>query len=366
MRRIYRLAAFYQVFFVHHLCAMAPGLFTSVSPHPVRSTPQPERFTCDGEGPRPRQPTGAPERVPRRADFQAAARPAGRRSPHARARVLPKPRGIVPAPTLRIAQEWIVQNVASGGYCEPIGCAASGRCRPAWFACGTSVNGCAPAMPRSEHVIPRWGHALPRPGKAIPRPGKGVSRRRHAVSLRGNAVSRADDGWTPPCPGSLPLPEVPERVLGRRSNCRDGRTASPAAGLLRRRLPRTRPSDRAGSAGRWRGAASVGRGRKTSPQAPERGSVRHGRFPICLAFRLTESRSGARVCDPQHKNDSQPDRHGSGPAHFCPACLKPSCLIAHTIKGKGVSFMENQLAWHYKSPNAAQLEQALNELSRGA
>jgi transketolase len=41
---------------------------------------------------------------------------------------------------------------------------------------------------------------------------------------------------------------------------------------------------------------------------------------------------------------------------------KPSCLIAHTVKGKGVSFMENQLAWHYKSPDAAQLKQALKEI----
>jgi transketolase len=41
---------------------------------------------------------------------------------------------------------------------------------------------------------------------------------------------------------------------------------------------------------------------------------------------------------------------------------KPSVVIAHTIKGKGVSFMENQLAWHYKSPNAEQLAQALAEL----
>jgi len=30
---------------------------------------------------------------------------------------------------------------------------------------------------------------------------------------------------------------------------------------------------------------------------------------------------------------------------------QPSCIIAHTVKGKGVSFMENQVAWHYKSPN---------------
>jgi len=41
---------------------------------------------------------------------------------------------------------------------------------------------------------------------------------------------------------------------------------------------------------------------------------------------------------------------------------RPSCIIAHTTKGKGVSFMENQLAWHYKSPNAEQLRQALTEL----
>lgn len=40
----------------------------------------------------------------------------------------------------------------------------------------------------------------------------------------------------------------------------------------------------------------------------------------------------------------------------------PSCLIAHTVKGKGVSFMQNQLLWHYKSPDDAQLEQALAEI----
>jgi transketolase len=41
---------------------------------------------------------------------------------------------------------------------------------------------------------------------------------------------------------------------------------------------------------------------------------------------------------------------------------RPSCVIAHTIKGKGVSFMENQLAWHYKSANKEELEKALEEL----
>lgn len=44
---------------------------------------------------------------------------------------------------------------------------------------------------------------------------------------------------------------------------------------------------------------------------------------------------------------------------------RPSVLIAHTIKGKGVSFMEGQLAWHYKSPDEAQLALALAELGGG-
>lgn len=42
---------------------------------------------------------------------------------------------------------------------------------------------------------------------------------------------------------------------------------------------------------------------------------------------------------------------------------KPSFLIAHTTKGKGVSFMENSVDWHYKSPSADQLAQALGELN---
>jgi len=41
----------------------------------------------------------------------------------------------------------------------------------------------------------------------------------------------------------------------------------------------------------------------------------------------------------------------------------PKVIIAHTIKGKGVSYMENELAWHYRSPNKEQLKQAIDELS---
>ncbi len=42
---------------------------------------------------------------------------------------------------------------------------------------------------------------------------------------------------------------------------------------------------------------------------------------------------------------------------------KPSLVIAHTIPGKGVSFMENKLMWHYKSPTEEDLKKALQELA---
>ena len=42
---------------------------------------------------------------------------------------------------------------------------------------------------------------------------------------------------------------------------------------------------------------------------------------------------------------------------------KPSVIIANTIKGKGVSFMENRLEWHYKSPNEDEFKKAMKELT---
>ena len=42
----------------------------------------------------------------------------------------------------------------------------------------------------------------------------------------------------------------------------------------------------------------------------------------------------------------------------------PNVIIANTIKGKGVSFMENKIEWHYKSPSPEQREQALKELAK--
>ena len=41
---------------------------------------------------------------------------------------------------------------------------------------------------------------------------------------------------------------------------------------------------------------------------------------------------------------------------------KPTAIIAKTIKGKGVSFMENQAGWHGKAPNDEEMEKALAEL----
>jgi transketolase len=40
----------------------------------------------------------------------------------------------------------------------------------------------------------------------------------------------------------------------------------------------------------------------------------------------------------------------------------PTAIIANTIKGKGVDFMENKLAWHYKSPNDDEMKNAISQL----
>lgn len=42
----------------------------------------------------------------------------------------------------------------------------------------------------------------------------------------------------------------------------------------------------------------------------------------------------------------------------------PTAIIAHTVKGKGVSFMENQAGWHGKAPNDEELKMALEELGK--
>lgn len=49
-------------------------------------------------------------------------------------------------------------------------------------------------------------------------------------------------------------------------------------------------------------------------------------------------------------------------AFYAPANERPKCIIARTIKGKGISFMENNLLWHYRDPQGTFYEEAIAEL----
>lgn len=48
--------------------------------------------------------------------------------------------------------------------------------------------------------------------------------------------------------------------------------------------------------------------------------------------------------------------------NVAPGKEKPLCVIAHTVKGKGVSFMENSVLWHYRTPQGKEYEKAMEEL----
>ena len=43
---------------------------------------------------------------------------------------------------------------------------------------------------------------------------------------------------------------------------------------------------------------------------------------------------------------------------------RPSVIVAHTVKGKGISFMEDNNNWHYRTPNPQELADALSELEQ--
>jgi transketolase len=63
------------------------------------------------------------------------------------------------------------------------------------------------------------------------------------------------------------------------------------------------------------------------------------------------------------------DGHDHDALHHALAAIpydsrKPSCLIAHTIKGKGVTFMEDTVLWHYRIPRGSEFDAALAELER--
>ena len=42
---------------------------------------------------------------------------------------------------------------------------------------------------------------------------------------------------------------------------------------------------------------------------------------------------------------------------------RPKCIFGHTVKGKGVSYMENVCSWHGAAPNEEQYKQAMDELN---
>ena len=44
---------------------------------------------------------------------------------------------------------------------------------------------------------------------------------------------------------------------------------------------------------------------------------------------------------------------------------KPQCIVAKTIKGKGVSFMENNIAWHGNAPKKEDADKAVKEIENG-
>lgn len=67
---------------------------------------------------------------------------------------------------------------------------------------------------------------------------------------------------------------------------------------------------------------------------------------------------GWTVIDVTNGNDHDQLRQ----AFAAPARGRPKCIIARTIKGKGVSFMENNLLWHYRDPQGDLYQRAIQEI----
>jgi transketolase len=76
-----------------------------------------------------------------------------------------------------------------------------------------------------------------------------------------------------------------------------------------------------------------------------------------LADKFRAFNWGVRELD-GHDHSALAEAFSSSP----PVPGRPTVVIAHTIKGKGVSFMEGRLDWHYKNPDESQLTSALIEV----
>ena len=62
-------------------------------------------------------------------------------------------------------------------------------------------------------------------------------------------------------------------------------------------------------------------------------------------------------------NDFDELEHGFKKFHKNIGKGKPTVILMHTTKGKGVSYMENQVGWHGKAPNDAEYAQGMAELA---
>ena len=58
------------------------------------------------------------------------------------------------------------------------------------------------------------------------------------------------------------------------------------------------------------------------------------------------------------------EQRGQGFAEARSTKGMPTAIIAHTVKGKGVSFMEDQAGWHGKAPNDEEYQIAMADLER--
>ena len=85
---------------------------------------------------------------------------------------------------------------------------------------------------------------------------------------------------------------------------------------------------------------------------------------ICHLGPLAEKLKRLQLGHALHRR-ARPGRHHGGLAAVKTVKGKPQAIVAKTVKGKGVSFMENNIAWHGKAPNKEESEKALKEILGG-
>ncbi len=200
-------------------------------------------------------------------------------------------------------------------------------------------SGGALRHPGRSRVLPARGlstlHAAALAAQRPPGPQQGAGRRSQHRPARARPADRA---WAPRTPRRWPAPRGGHSSSPATANCRRAATGKP---------PWRRPV-RAGQPDRHRG-----------PQPAPAGG-RHG------AHRRASNRSpigGAPSAGPWSKWTATITRPSPAPSTRVPfEAGRPSCVIAHTHKGRGVSFMEDRVEWHHRVPTDVELDLALKEL----